>query len=110
MENIRKIKAVEPKTEVGLFMRKPFTSDNNNQEDKNNNQGFQDMLDNSMKKLKIEEKSFKQTVQDVLDEDEEDKRLSTRELQLLELKRARSKFESSQRIKHDLEERAPRLR
>lgn len=91
MQGIREIKEVEPKPEVNIFLRKPFVSDENRDNQKQQNQGFQKMLDESMEQLKKEGKSFEDVVHEV--ETDKEEATTVREYQLLQLKNARKQYE-----------------
>ena len=99
MQNIREIKEVEPKPEVNIFLRKPFISEDNKENKQNENQGFQEMLDDSIEQLRREGKSFEDVVQTVLDDKEEEHVLSSREVQIHQLKNARKQYELTRNLR-----------
>lgn len=111
---IKKIEKVESKPEVNIFLRKPYISDQNKDNQQPGDQGFQNMLDNSIDKLKKEGQSFDDTVnkiiEDTYDEEPEEQLLTTRELHILELKKARRQFETVQSFRQDVDQKGPRLR
>jgi hypothetical protein len=109
---VKEIEKVEAKPEVNIFLRKPFIAkDKENQQP--NDDGFQGVLDESMDRLKQNSGSFNDTVNKIIDDtysESEEQLLSPRQLQLLELQRARRQFESVQKFKQDDEAKVQRLK
>ena len=87
MENINKIKEVEPKPEVNIFMRKPFVAGERKQQEDMQDRGFQKMLDDDIEELR---QQGKKTFSDTIEEVEEKHEMTPREIQLMELKRMRN--------------------
>ena len=118
MQNIRKIKEVDPKSEVNIFNRKPFIYDDHKDNRQNENQGFQEKLDDSIKQLNKECESFDDVIQTVLDDQEEEHVVNSREAQILQVQNARIKYElthnlrSQHEIDHSFDDKnyGPRLR
>ena len=104
MENIKKIKEVEPKPEVNIFMRKPFVAGERKQQEDMQDHGFQKMLDEDIEELRKEGKSFTDTIEAV----EEKHKMSPREIQLMELKKLRNniKFVNTETVENE----GPKLR
>ena len=103
MENINKIKEVEPKPEVNIFMRKPFVAGERKQQENMNDQGFQRMLDEDLDELRKQGKSFTDTIEEV----EEKQKMTPAEIQMMELRKLRRNIISSPR--EELDE-GPKLR
>ena len=107
---IKKIEKVEPKPEVNIFLKKPFVADTTKDNQQMEDQGFQKLLDNSIDELRKNNKSFNQQmnsiIEDAYETPEEEHTLTTREIQILELKRTRRDFD---RI-NGYDERGPRLK
>lgn len=104
MENINKIKEVEAKPEVNIFMRKPFIAGERKQQEDMQDRGFQKMLDEDIEELRKEGKSFTDTIEAV----EEKHKMTPSEIQLMELKKLRRDITSIPR--DNLEESGPRLK
>lgn len=110
---VKKIEKVEAKPDVNIFLRKPFVSENNKENQQPNNEDFQVMLDESIDSLIQEGSSFNDTVNKIIDDtygESEEQILSTRQLQLLELQRARRQFETVQKFKQNDEAKVQRLK
>lgn len=102
MENINKIKEVEPKAEVNIFMRKPFVAGERKQQEDMTDRGFQSMLDEDIEKLRNEGKSFEETVEDVLENED-----MARNERLDQLRLARLRYDMAQQYK---QQNGPRLK
>lgn len=110
---VKKIEKVEAKPDVNIFLRKPFVSENNKENQQPNNEDFQGMLDESIDSLIQEGSSFNDTVNKIIDDtygESEEQILSPRQLQLLELQRARRQFETVQKFKQNDEAKVQRLK
>ncbi len=110
---VKKIEKVEAKPDVNIFLRKPFVSENNKENQQPNNEDFQVMLDESIDSLIQEGSSFNDTVNKIIDDtygESEEQILSPRQLQLLELQRARRQFETVQKFKQNDEAKVQRLK
>lgn len=110
---VKKIEKVEAKPDVNIFLRKPFVSENNKENQQPNNEDFQVMLDESIDSLIQEGSSFNDTVNKIIDDtygESEEQILSPRQLQLLELQRARRQFETVQQFKQNDEAKVQRLK
>ena len=110
---VKKIEKVEAKPDVNIFLRKPFVSENNKENQQPNNEDFQGMLDESIDSLIQEGSSFNDTVNKIIDDtygESEEQILSPRQLQLLELQRARRQFETVQQFKQNDEAKVQRLK
>ena len=88
------VKRVEPKPEVNIFLRKPFVADDK-REQRSNDEGFQQMLDDSIAELKKEGKSFSDAVDKIYEEALDTKvSLTPRQIQIMELERARARLQT----------------
>ena len=105
MENINKIKEVEPKPEVNIFMRKPFVAGERKQQEDMTDRGFQSMLDEDIEKLRNEGKSFDETVEEVLENED-----MARDERLDQLRRAREHYDLAQQYRRDFENKGPRVK
>ena len=109
--DIRKIEKVDSKPEVNIFLNKPFIADEKNSGQNNKDNGFQGLLDHSMDELKKQDSKFDNAIKNIVEEVYEEPKehvLTTREVQLLELRRARKEFERIHGYSKD--ERGPMLK
>ena len=88
------VKRVEPTPEVNIYLNKPFVSDNR-REQSGKDQGFQQMLDDSIAELKKSDKLFTDAVNDLYEDALINKApLTPRQIQIIELIRTRNRLKS----------------
>ena len=102
MNSVKAIEKIEPKPEVDIFLRKPYNFEDRRKEQQNESNGFQEMLDDNMDRLRNEDKSFDDAVIEVIDEHEAEQRMLDRQQEIAELRMARLRFEAIQRYRETM--------
>ncbi len=94
---VKKIEKVEAKPDVNIFLRKPFVSENNKENQQPNNEDFQVMLDESIDSLIQEGSSFNDTVNKIIDDTVSVRTIKNKEMKKKEKEKKKVKKERRKR-------------